>query len=120
MARQDELSKMGGAKDRLDALRGHLDITNKKERLSELTEATTEPGFWDDPDKAQDVMQKPNALKRSIASYETPLTAPKGLPCSWKWQRRRRTCPSTTMIFSCVKWKRRGGPRISANARRSR
>ncbi|TVS13524.1 MAG: peptide chain release factor 2 [Gammaproteobacteria bacterium] len=49
--------------ERTDALRGYLDYTERKERLAEVELELSEPGVWDDPEKAQ-------ALGRERAALE--------------------------------------------------
>ncbi|UOQ94383.1 peptide chain release factor 2 [Halobacillus shinanisalinarum] len=50
--------------------RGSLDADQKKIRIAELEEQMTEPGFWDDQDTAQTVINEVNALKGLVHTLE--------------------------------------------------
>ncbi|WP_297127895.1 peptide chain release factor 2 [uncultured Porphyromonas sp.] len=56
--------------ERRDALRGYLDIDNKRIQLKEEELRTQDPHFWDDPAKAQDKMREVGDLKRWIEDYD--------------------------------------------------
>ncbi|WP_431804198.1 peptide chain release factor 2 [Halobacillus andaensis] len=55
---------------RLADFRGSLDVDQKKTRIGELEEEMTEPGFWDDQDKAQKVINEVNGLKGLVHTLE--------------------------------------------------
>ncbi len=48
----------------------HFDLANKKLRLDELNRVISEPGFWDDPDKANKTMAEIGTLKNTIEGYD--------------------------------------------------
>ncbi|WP_139377079.1 peptide chain release factor 2 [Halobacillus hunanensis] len=50
--------------------RGSLDADQKKTRIAELEEQMTEPGFWDDQDTAQQVINEVNGLKGLVHTLE--------------------------------------------------
>nr|WP_321776825.1 peptide chain release factor 2 [uncultured Porphyromonas sp.] len=56
--------------ERRDALRGYLDIDNKRIQLKEEELRTQDPHFWDDPAKAQEKMREVGDLKRWIEDYD--------------------------------------------------
>lgn len=56
--------------EQLDELRGALNLDGVKIKLDELEMKTTEPNFWDDPEKSQEVMQKIGSYKQTIEGYE--------------------------------------------------
>ena len=45
-------------------LRGLFDLENKETNIQEYEEMMTEPDFWDDQNKAQEVIDKNNALNQ--------------------------------------------------------
>jgi len=47
-----------------------FDMENKKERLSAAEKKTSESGFWNDQQSAQQVVRKMNELKRNIAELD--------------------------------------------------
>ncbi len=49
-------------------LGGLFDLDNKKARIAELEEKMTMPGFWDDNEKAQKVIDESNDLKSKVDS----------------------------------------------------
>ncbi|MFT8318842.1 MAG: peptide chain release factor 2 [Sporolactobacillus sp.] len=53
---------------RLQKFRGLFDLDNKKARIAELEEKMTMPGFWDDNEKAQKVIDESNDLKSKVDS----------------------------------------------------
>ena len=61
---------MEGLKPQLEELRGALNLDGIKIKLDELEMKTTEPNFWDDPEKSQAVLQQIGQYKNTIQSYE--------------------------------------------------
>ncbi|MDH3792366.1 MAG: peptide chain release factor 2, partial [Rhodospirillales bacterium] len=53
----------------LGLLRRHLDPEAADKRLAELNARAEDPGLWDDPDAAQEVMRERNALEQSLGAY---------------------------------------------------
>ncbi|MFB5660926.1 peptide chain release factor 2 [Alteribacillus sp. HJP-4] len=64
---RNELTTMA---KRLADFRGSLDLAEKEERIAELEEKMTEPGFWDDPNASKKVINENNALKESVNGYK--------------------------------------------------
>ncbi|HLR65670.1 MAG TPA: peptide chain release factor 2 [Virgibacillus sp.] len=56
--------------NRISDFRGYLDLDHKKERIKELEFQMTTPGFWDDPDSAQKVIDESNGLKGYVEKFE--------------------------------------------------
>ncbi|MCR5345565.1 MAG: peptide chain release factor 2 [Lachnospiraceae bacterium] len=54
----------------LKELRDSLDLENKSQRVTELEKTMEEPGFWDDPNKAQQMTRELSGLKDDIAAYK--------------------------------------------------
>ncbi|MFJ7735953.1 peptide chain release factor 2 [Lysinibacillus sp. NPDC097287] len=50
--------------------RGSLDLENKEARIQELDEMMLEPGFWDDQQGAQVVINEGNGLKAIVNEYK--------------------------------------------------
>ncbi|UOQ45740.1 peptide chain release factor 2 [Halobacillus salinarum] len=55
---------------RLADFRGSLDVDQRKTRIAELEEQMTEPGFWDDQNTAQKVIDEVNGLKNLVHTLE--------------------------------------------------
>ncbi|MBF7019292.1 peptide chain release factor 2 [Staphylococcus sp. 18_1_E_LY] len=72
-----ELSEMKRNLDsyeaKLEQLRGSLDLEEKETNIQEYEEMMADPTFWDDQNKAQDIIDKNNALK-SVVNDFTALT----------------------------------------------
>jgi peptide chain release factor 2 len=48
----------------------HLDLPKKREALTALEAQTAEPGFWDDPNKAQRISREAGHLRNTIEAWE--------------------------------------------------
>ena len=48
----------------------HLDIARLKVEIEELENKAAEPGFWDDMENSQKILQKTNGLKTKVERYE--------------------------------------------------
>jgi len=62
--------ELPGYAEPLKELVKSLDIENKKHRVQELEMLMQEPGFWDDTEKAQKLMQESNSKKADIEVCE--------------------------------------------------
>ncbi len=51
-------------------LGGLFDLADKEERIAELEEKMTEPGFWDNPDTSKTVIDETNALKETTRGFQ--------------------------------------------------
>ncbi len=60
---------MENLKPELEDLRGALNLDTVKIKLDELEMKTTEPNFWDDPEKSQAILQKIGQYKQSINDF---------------------------------------------------
>lgn len=54
----------------LTELAGALGLESMKEEISQLDERAAMPGFWDDMERSQKILQRSSMLKNKIASYE--------------------------------------------------
>ena len=66
--------EMEGMKPQLEELRGALGLDGIKIKLDELEMKTTEPTFWDDPEKSQAVLQQIGQYKNTIQGFEKLCT----------------------------------------------
>ena len=66
--------EMEGMKPQLEELRGALNLDGIKIKLDELEMKTTEPNFWDDPEKSQAVLQQIGQYKNTIQGYQKLCT----------------------------------------------
>ncbi|MGE7690566.1 peptide chain release factor 2 [Lysinibacillus sp. NPDC097214] len=55
---------------KLADFRGSLDLENKEARMQELDEMMLEPGFWDDQQGAQVIINESNGLKAIVNEYK--------------------------------------------------
>ena len=64
------IDKIDALNERLEALKGYLDIEEKRGRILEEEKYTLDPDFWNDAKKARVVMHKIRELKRWVGLYE--------------------------------------------------
>ncbi|WP_256470385.1 peptide chain release factor 2 [Robiginitalea marina] len=62
--------KLKSLMERLGALRRYLDIDAKRIEIQNEEEKTMEPGFWDDPVKAREVMKSLQSRKQWVEDFE--------------------------------------------------
>ena len=60
------IEKITGLGERLEALKGYLDIEEKRGRILEEEKYTLDPEFWNDQKKAQQIMHRIRELKRWV------------------------------------------------------
>lgn len=70
MISQEQIQELD---ERLDALKGYLDIDEKKILIHNEEEKTASPEFWDDHEKAEGVMRKIRGLKWWVEQFETAM-----------------------------------------------
>ncbi|WP_096241747.1 peptide chain release factor 2 [Alteribacillus bidgolensis] len=78
---RNELSNMA---KRLADFRGSLDLSEKEERIAELEEKMTEPGFWDNPELSKKVIDESNGLKESVNGFKKLSTMYDDLEVSYE------------------------------------
>ncbi|MFW6207010.1 MAG: peptide chain release factor 2 [Gemmatimonadota bacterium] len=66
----DALDRLESQRNRIDALGGYFDIASKRSRMEELEGLMTEPGFWDDQDRARRITIEVNDLKGWVEPWE--------------------------------------------------
>ncbi|WP_243710621.1 peptide chain release factor 2 [Macrococcoides caseolyticum] len=57
--------------EKIDSFRGSLDLEGKETNIKEYEEMMADPDFWNDGDKAQDIINKNNALKSVVQEFST-------------------------------------------------
>ncbi|WP_460597553.1 peptide chain release factor 2 [Geomonas sp. Red276] len=67
---REEIAKVEGLAERINKLRGSLDVDNKKEQMQELEELTNRPDFWNDADKAQKILKNRMAMEKDVTAWE--------------------------------------------------
>lgn len=67
MITADQLTEL---QNRLDKLRGYLEIDQKLREIEEEEQTTASPGFWDDPEKAEAFVKKMNGKKEWTKAFE--------------------------------------------------
>ncbi|MFO7575483.1 MAG: peptide chain release factor 2 [Bacteroidales bacterium] len=60
---------------RRDVLRRYLDVEERIKQVEEKEAITREPGFWSDPETAEELMKEISAIKSWITSYERVRSA---------------------------------------------
>ena len=71
MLQYDEFKiKLQNMEKSIDELKDSLNINSALEDISVLEQKTTEPGFWDDMENSQKILQKTKMLKNKVEKYE--------------------------------------------------
>lgn len=71
MLQYDEFKiKLQNMEKSIDDLKDSLNINSALEDISSLEQKTTEPGFWDDMENSQKILQKIKRLKNKVEKYE--------------------------------------------------
>lgn len=68
--RAELAAKVDEIKASLDLLRSHLDVDRARRRLAELNAMVEDPTLWDDPDRAQKIMQERTTLDDGLTAIE--------------------------------------------------
>ncbi|MDE0342175.1 MAG: peptide chain release factor 2 [Deltaproteobacteria bacterium] len=55
--------------DKLSLLRRRLDVEAKQKRIDELVTLTAKPDFWNDADKAQEILKEQSLLREAVDDY---------------------------------------------------
>ncbi|MGM9525961.1 MAG: peptide chain release factor 2 [Peptococcaceae bacterium] len=66
--------QLEAARKILEDLRESLDFAGREAQIAELEQQVAEPGFWDQPDEAQQVMQKITGLRSKIEQFNSVKT----------------------------------------------
>jgi peptide chain release factor 2 len=66
-------TRSGEASNRIGHLNSFLDIDKRKEEIASIEKKMSAPDFWDNKEKAQELMEKLSSCKNIVAPYEKIL-----------------------------------------------
>ncbi|MBQ3508589.1 MAG: peptide chain release factor 2 [Peptococcaceae bacterium] len=66
--------QLEAARKILEDLRESLDFAGRQAQIAELEEVVAQPGFWDKPDEAQQIMQKITGLRSKMDQFNAVQT----------------------------------------------
>ena len=66
--------QLEAARKILEDLRESLDFAGREAQIAELEEIVAQPGFWDKPDEAQQIMQKITGLRSKMDQFNAVQT----------------------------------------------
>jgi len=66
-----QVTQLSEMKDQIDGLMRRLDIDGKKQKVENLEQQASQPGFWDDNQVAQKIMQQMSRLKSQVVRWQT-------------------------------------------------
>ncbi|MDR1088020.1 MAG: peptide chain release factor 2 [Coriobacteriales bacterium] len=67
---ESSTEQLAGLAQRLEQARSYLQLDAQREELARLDEAGSQPGFWDDSSRAQDLARQASLLRASITRYD--------------------------------------------------
>ena len=73
--------------DRLEKLKGYLEIDRKLREIEEEEQTTVAPGFWDDPEKAEALVKKINSKKEWTKAFDKTASALDDLSVLYEFQK---------------------------------
>lgn len=68
--RAELAAKVDEIRQSLDLLRSHLDVDRARRRLAELNAIVEDPTLWDEPERAQKIMQERTTLEDSLGAID--------------------------------------------------
>ncbi|MFG1295105.1 MULTISPECIES: peptide chain release factor 2 [Xanthobacter] len=68
--RAELAAKVDEINQSLDLLRSHLDVDRSRRRLAELNAMVEDPTLWDEPDRAQKIMQERTTLEDGLTAID--------------------------------------------------
>ena len=66
----DLQQKLAELKNQFSDIKPSLSLDKKREKLAKLTEMSTDPNLWDNPQNAQKIMREVSVLKKEIEAVE--------------------------------------------------
>ncbi|MBF0645958.1 peptide chain release factor 2 [Desulfuromonas acetoxidans] len=66
---REEIERINQVSEKLTELRGYLDIPTKQERISELEADIADPDFWNQGDRAQELLKERTALQKLVDGW---------------------------------------------------
>ncbi|MBR4518083.1 MAG: peptide chain release factor 2 [Victivallales bacterium] len=70
MTREELTAKVATAQQRVEHLRGYLDVATKREKLELLQASMNRPDFWDSREKSQPVVDEVSQLKNTLEPFQ--------------------------------------------------
>ncbi|TLM73625.1 MAG: peptide chain release factor 2, partial [Actinobacteria bacterium] len=67
---EDRSADIRAMRDRVSRMAEYLRVESKRDEIASLETRAAEPGFWDDPGAAQQVMAQVAGLKDDVAAYD--------------------------------------------------
>ncbi|MFG1478670.1 peptide chain release factor 2 [Xanthobacter sp. V4C-4] len=68
--RAELAAKVDEIKQSLDLLRSHLDVDRSRRRLAELNAIVEDPSLWNEPERAQKIMQERTTLEDGLSAID--------------------------------------------------
>ncbi len=68
--RAELAAKVDEIKQSLDLLRSHIDVDRSRRRLDELNAMVEDPTLWDEPERAQKIMQERTTLEDALGAID--------------------------------------------------
>ena len=87
--------------NRIDAIEEYLKIKEKKMQLAEEELKTQDPGFWDDPKKAEIQMKAIRSLKYWVATFDTLKSSYEDLEVEFNNKKYNSTNSTIDVKTSC-------------------
>ncbi|HEV7920801.1 MAG TPA: peptide chain release factor 2, partial [Thermoanaerobaculia bacterium] len=69
--RDDTLQKIDSLRDRLRSVRSYFDVAGARKTLDEIEREMSAPGFWEDPETAQNVGRKRSRVEKRIQAGQS-------------------------------------------------
>nr|WP_320115662.1 peptide chain release factor 2 [uncultured Desulfuromonas sp.] len=66
---REEIERINHVSEKLTELRGYLDIPTKQERISELEAEIADPEFWNQGDRAQELLKERTTLQKLVDGW---------------------------------------------------
>ncbi|HEX9492863.1 MAG TPA: peptide chain release factor 2 [Thermoanaerobaculia bacterium] len=85
--REETLTKIPEIKDRLASVRSYFDLDSARNSLQEIERQISAPGFWDNPQAAQEVGRKRSRIEKRVAAGESLNTKSEELDVLLELQR---------------------------------
>ncbi|HEX7151868.1 MAG TPA: peptide chain release factor 2 [Thermoanaerobaculia bacterium] len=85
--KDETLTQIDDLRERLRLVRSYFDLASAKRALDEIEREMSAPGFWDDPETAQEVGRKRSRVEKRIQSAETIETQASDLDVLLEFER---------------------------------
>ncbi|MGD2145397.1 MAG: peptide chain release factor 2 [Anaerolineae bacterium] len=68
---EELLERLSTLKEKLETIRGHLDLAAKEAEIARLEKRASAPDFWDLPETAQKAMRRLSSLKEEVSRWNS-------------------------------------------------